>query len=203
VPANLLPAFAAAPRFAIDETNTRQIKDSFTETGLPFHEAWTCDLKGKVNSQPIVVDGYIYVQAGKDLLKLSLEEGEILGRITVNQHELPSGSSPTYAETTHAPRIYQATRDHRLWAIDPLTFKPIWEQPLILTTDKQSDNYKKRYRVTSSPFVYIHNHRTYIAVGTANGDATGLPGQYADNGFFIIHDVGFKPRPIFSSQMQG
>ena len=43
VPANLLPAFAAAPRFAIDETNTRQIKDSFTETGLPFHEAWKCD----------------------------------------------------------------------------------------------------------------------------------------------------------------
>jgi len=105
MPANSLPAFAAAPRFAIDESNTRQIKDSFTETGLPFHEAWTCDLKGKVNSQPIVVDGYIYVQAGKDLLKLSLEEGEIIGRITANQHELPSGSSPTYAETTHAPRI--------------------------------------------------------------------------------------------------
>jgi hypothetical protein len=203
VPANSLPAFAAAPRFAIDETNTRQIKDSFTETGLPFHETWTCDLKGKVNSQPIVVDGYIYVQAGKDLLKLSLEEGRILGRITVNQHELPSGSSPTYAETTHAPRIYQATRDHRLWAIDPLTFKPIWEQPLILTTDKQSDNYKKRYRVTSSPFVYIHNHRTYIAVGTANGDATGLPGQYADNGFFIIQDIGFKPQVVYWNQMPG
>jgi hypothetical protein len=109
LPATTLPAFAAAPRFGIDETNTRQIKDSFTETGLPFHEAWTCDLKGKVNSQPIVVDRYIYVQAGKDLLKLSLEEGKIIGRITVNQHELPSGSSPTYAETTHpisVPKFY-------------------------------------------------------------------------------------------------
>jgi hypothetical protein len=203
IPASTLSAFAVAPRFGIDEKNTRQIKDSFTETGFPFHEAWTCDLKGKVNSQPIVVDGYIYVQAGKDLLKLSLEEGKILGRITVNQHELPSGSSPTYAETTHAPRIYQATRDHRLWAIDPDTFKPIWDQPLILTTDENSENYKKRYRVTSSPFVFIDNRWTYIAVGTANGDATGLAGQYADNGFLIIHDFGFKAKPTFSGQMEG
>ncbi|MGI6605488.1 MAG: CARDB domain-containing protein [Peptococcia bacterium] len=203
LPANTLPVFAAAPRFAIDEYNSRQIKDSFTETGLPFYEAWTCDLKGKVNSQPIVVDGYIYVQAGKDLVKLSLEDGKIIGRITVNQHELPSGSSPTYAETTHAPRIYQATRDHRLWAIDPSTFTPIWDQPLILSTDENGDSYKKRYRVTASPFVFIHNHRTYIAIGTANGDATGLPGQYADNGFFIIQDLGFRAVSILNQKMDG
>jgi hypothetical protein len=46
MPANSLPAFAAAPRFAID-----------------------------VNSQPIVVGGFIYVQARKDLVKLSLKDG--------------------------------------------------------------------------------------------------------------------------------
>jgi len=74
---------------------------------------------------------------------------------------------------------------------------------LILTTDETGDSYKKRYRVTSSPFVYIHNHRTYIAVGTANGDATGLPGQYADNGFFIIHDVGLQAKSILNQRMDG
>jgi hypothetical protein len=203
LPIGSVPAWAAAPRFGIDENNTRQIKDSFTETGFPFREAWSRDLKGAVMSQPIVVDGYIYVQAGKDLVKLALENGEIIGRIRVNEHELPSGSSPTYAETTHRPRIYQATRDHRLWAIDPGTFQPIWEQPFILTTDKEGDNYLKRYRVTASPFVFIHNRKTYIAIGTANGDFTGLPGQHGDNGFFIVHDFGRKAINILNQQMDG
>ena len=134
-------------KFALDDQNTRQIKDSFTETGFPFQEDWSVDLGGQVMSQPIVAEGYIYVQAGKDLVKISLEEKTIVDRIKVTDHELPSGSSPTYALTTHGPRIYQATREHKLIAIDVNTFKPIWE--LILTTDENSENYKKRYRVTS------------------------------------------------------
>lgn len=201
LPATSLPVFAAAPRFGIDEYNSRQIKDSFAETGFPFQVAWSCDLKGKVNSQPIIVDGNVYVQAGKDLVKLSLADGKILGRVTVNNHELPSGSSPTYAKTTHGSRIYQATRDHRLWAIEPETLKPIWDEPLILSYDGK--NYDKRYRVTASPFVYIHNNRTYIAIGTANGDGTGLPGQYKDNGFFIIQDKGFEAQVVFSGKFEG
>ncbi|MDD2402465.1 MAG: PQQ-binding-like beta-propeller repeat protein [Clostridia bacterium] len=198
----ITPTFAFAPRFGIDENNSRQIKDNFEETEFPFKEVWSQDLKGQVMSQPIVAGGYIYVQAGKDLVKLSLESGTEEGRIEgINDHELPSGSSPTYAKTTHAPRIYQATRDHQLWAIDVNTFKDIWH--IFLTTDEDSDNYKKRYRVTSSPFVYIDNHRTYVAVGTANGDTTGQPVQYGDNGFFVIHDKGFKGKAIYNRQMKG
>jgi outer membrane protein assembly factor BamB len=198
---SIVPVFGAAYKFALDDQNTRQIKDSFTETGFPFQEDWSVDLGGQVMSQPIVADGYIYVQAGKDLVKISLEEKTIVDRIKVTDHELPSGSSPTYALTTHGPRIYQATRDHKLIAIDVNTFKPIWE--LILTTDENSDNYKKRYRVTASPLVYIHNNRTYLAIGTANGDGTGLSEQHADNGFFIIHDTGVRGKVIKSTQMDG
>ncbi|MDD4146186.1 MAG: PQQ-binding-like beta-propeller repeat protein, partial [Clostridia bacterium] len=196
-----LPVFAAAHKFALDDQNTRQIKDSFTETSFPFQEAWAVDLGGQIMSQPIVAEGHIYVQAGQDLVKLSLETGEIIDRITVTNHELPSGSSPTYAVTTHGPRIYQATRDHRLWAIDVNSFKPIWE--LTLTTDEENENHKKRYRVTASPLVFIHNNRTYLALGTANGDFTGLPEQYADNGFFIIHDFGFQGKTIYKKRMNG
>jgi hypothetical protein len=59
---NVLPVFAAAPKFGIDDRNSRQIKDSFTQMEFPFVEKWATDLQGKVMSQPIVVDGYIYVQ---------------------------------------------------------------------------------------------------------------------------------------------
>ncbi|MDD3833438.1 MAG: CARDB domain-containing protein, partial [Oscillospiraceae bacterium] len=72
-----------------------------------------------------------------------------------------------------------------------------------LSTDKDSDNYKKRYRVTSSPLVYIHDNRTYLALGTANGDGTGLSEQHADNGFFIIHDTGIRGKSILNQQMNG
>ena len=74
---NVLPVFAAAPKFGIDDRNSRQIKDSFTQMEFPFHEKWATDLQGKVMSQPIVVDGYIYVQAGTDLVKVKLEDGQI------------------------------------------------------------------------------------------------------------------------------
>ena len=198
---SIVPVFGAAYKFALDDQNTRQIKDSFTETGFPFQEDWSVDLGGQVMSQPIVAEGYIYVQAGKDLVKISLEEKTIIDRIKVTDHELPSGSSPTYALTTHGPRIYQATREHKLIAIDVNTFKPIWE--LILTTDENSENYKKRYRVTASPLVFIHNNRTYLAIGTANGDGTGLSEQHADNGFFIIHDTGVRGKSILHQHMKG
>ncbi|MDD3833434.1 MAG: PQQ-binding-like beta-propeller repeat protein, partial [Oscillospiraceae bacterium] len=198
---SILPVYGAAYKFGLDDQNTRQIKDSFTETGFPFQEDWSLDLGGKVMSQPIVAEGYIYVQAGKDLVKSSLEEKKIVDRVTVTDHELPSGSSPTYAVTTHAPRIYQATRDHKLIAIDVNTFKKIWE--ITLTTDEESDNYKKRYRVTSSPLVYIHDNRTYLAIGTANGDGTGFSEQFADNGFFIIHDTGLQGKINYKKHMGG
>jgi len=196
-----LPVYGVAYKFGLDDQNTRKIKDSFTETGFPFQEDWLLDLGGKVMSQPIVAEGYIYVQAGKDLVKISLEEKRIVDRITVTDHELPSGSSPTYAVTTHAPRIYQATRDHKLIAIDVNTFKKVWE--IILTIDENSDNNKKRYRVTSSPLVYIHDNGTYFAIGTANGDGTGFSEQYADNGFFIIHDTGLQGKINYKKQMEG
>jgi hypothetical protein len=63
--------------FGIDDRNSRQIKDSFTQMEFLFVEKWATDLQGKVMSQPIVVDGYIYVQAGKDLVKVKLEDGQI------------------------------------------------------------------------------------------------------------------------------
>ncbi|MDD4753561.1 MAG: PQQ-binding-like beta-propeller repeat protein, partial [Desulfitobacteriaceae bacterium] len=198
---SVLPVYGAAYKFGLDDQNTRQIKDSFTETGFPFREDWSLELGGKVMSQPIVAEGYIYVQAGKDLVKVSLEEKKIVDRVTVTDHELPSGSSPTYAVTTHAPRIYQATRDHKLVAIDVNTFKKIWE--ITLTSDEESDNHKKRYRVTSSPLVYIHDNRTYLAIGTANGDGTGFSEQHADNGFFIIHDTGLQGKINYKKQMEG
>jgi hypothetical protein len=43
---NVVSVFALAPRFGIDESNTRQIKDSFTETGFPFREVLTQKLGG-------------------------------------------------------------------------------------------------------------------------------------------------------------
>jgi hypothetical protein len=46
-------------------------------SGFLIYKKWATDLQGKVMSQPIVVDGYIYVQAGKDLVKVKLEDGQI------------------------------------------------------------------------------------------------------------------------------
>ena len=55
----------------------------------------------------------------------------------------------------------------------------------------------------ASPLVFIHNNRTYLAIGTANGDGTGLSEQHADNGFFIIHDTGVRGKSILNQHMDG
>ena len=67
----------AAHRFGIDDQNTRQIKDSFADTGFPFKKAWETNLGGKVESQPIIAEGFIYVQAGKYLVKLTMDGQEV------------------------------------------------------------------------------------------------------------------------------
>ncbi len=199
---NTLPVFADAPRFGIDVRNSRQIADSFTDTSFPFVEDWETDLGGKVASQPIIVGDFVYVQAGTDLLKITLKSGEIVDRIKdITKHELPSGSSPTFAHTAYGKRIYQATRDHLLWAIDVDDFRLAWKKPLIISSDKYGESYKKRYRITASPFVYSNHNGTFIAIGSGNGDKTGKMPQHADNGFFLIKDYGIAGRAIFDTRI--
>lgn len=203
---NVVPSLGAW-RFAIDNQNSRRILDSGANYQLPFAELWATQLGGKVESQPIIANGFIYVQAGKYLVKLSLD-GKIAGKTPyiVNNHDIPSGSSPTYAVTKFGPRIYQATRDHRLWAIDPNTLEPLWNygasgNALILSVGGKPD---KRYRVTSSPLVITPSQQNpIISVGTGNGDLTSLSGQYADNGFFIIEDQGNQGKVLHLTKMDG
>ena len=45
--------------------------------------------------------------------------------------------------------------------------------------------------------------RTLIALGTANGDQTGLSGQFADNGFFILEDLGGQAKARYCRRLKG
>jgi len=198
--------WAAVPRFGVDEQNSRCVHDPLTKTGFPFRYGWSVDLGGQVESQPIFAEGSIYVQAGQRLLRLSYS-GEIVARSPVLSEEmLPSGSSPTYALTKYGKRIYQATRDHRLWALDSETLQPVWQQGeqempyIVLSAGGQPE---KRYRITSSPLVVNQDGKVWIALGTANGDGTDKPEQYADNGFFIIEDEGRQANINFSCRLAG
>jgi outer membrane protein assembly factor BamB len=198
--------WAAVPRFGVDDQNSRCIQDSLTKTGFPFKKVWSLPLEGKVESQPIFAQGSIYVQAGQSVYKIS-QNGQVEAKSPALCGEsLPSGSSPTYTWTQFGNRIYQATRDHRLWALDPDTLQPLWQHKtdnlpyLILSAGGQPQS---RYRVTSSPMVVNRQGKTWIALGTASGDATGQPQQYADNGFFIIEDQGTAGSIYFSQQMKG
>lgn len=202
------PAYAAGHRFGLDDGVTNRVYDDGKLTALPFQEWWSVDLKrvdnqgnvlsnGKVYSQPIIVQDQnaIYVQAGNDLIKLEGYQGatkdnppDITARINnINKNEWPSSSSPTYANTTYGPRIYQATRDHMLYALDPQSLKIVWN-----TTLSAGNKPDYRYRVTTSPMVQVIDNRTLISVGTAHGDLTGIEPnkQYADNGFFVLEDMG-------------
>ena len=203
------PAYAAGERKGLDPGMTKRVQDDGMESQLPFQEWWTVDLKrvedgkvvsnGKVYSQPIIVEDQnaIYVQAGRDLIKLEGYQQatkdsppQITARFkNINKNEWPSASTPTYARTQYGPRIYQATRDHRLYALDPETLRPLWDKPIILSAGNRPEY---RYRVTTSPMVQELDGKTLISVGTAHGDLTGLEPerQYADNGFFVIQDKG-------------
>lgn len=193
--------WASVNRFGIDEKNSRRIYDPLDKTGFPFKKSWSCPLGGTVESQPIVSQGCIYVQAGCRVVKISTD-GEILARSPVlTGAGLPSGASPTYSWTPFGSRIYQATRDHRLWALDPEDLTPLWELPFMELS--AGGKPERRFRVTASPLVIHHEGRVFIALGTGNGDGTGLPDQYADNGFFIIEDLGKQGRFAYVKQMQG
>ena len=201
VSAALSPAWASVPRFGVDQQNSRQITDSLEETGFPFQKKWQTDLGGEVESQPIVRDGRIYVQAGDCLVMLDMD-GAILARSpSLSDCPMPSGSSPTYAETVYGDRLYQATRDHRLWALDPDTLQSIWVDGFF--TISAGDKPDLLYRVTASPLVISEGGRTWLSLGTGNGDQTGRPGQYADNGFFILEDRGSHCELVYSRQAAG
>lgn len=195
------PLWGAVPRFGVDQQNSRRITDSLAETGFPFQKAWQTYLGGEVESQPIVCGGRIYVQAGSRLLRLDMQGGIKAQSPVLSESPMASGSSPTYAHTVFGERLYQATRDHRIWALDPDTLEPLWpEDYLILSAGGRPELH---YRVTASPLVVNHRGRTLLALGTANGDQTDRPGQYADNGFFLLEDRGTEGQVVYCRQTQG
>ena len=195
------PLRASVPRFGVDQQNSRGISDSLEETGFPFQKLWQADLGGEVESQPIVNAGRIYVQAGDKLVMLNMAGNIIASSPPLSDSPMPSGSSPTYAETVFGDRIYQATRDHRLWALDPDTLQPLWRGGYV--TVSAGGKPDLHYRVTSSPLAVSAGGRAFIALGTGNGDQTGRPGQYADNGFLIIEDQGDACEAVYSRQAAG
>lgn len=213
----MIPPFyveAAGNRFGLNDDMTKRVADTNTISQLPFRQVWQKDLKrnagdidsGKVFSQPIIVDSMkaIFVQAGKDFIRLDYDGAAMnnppkMTRLNgINDHEWPTASAPTYANTKFGPRIYQATRDHAIYAIDPTTMSVEWSG--ILSAGGKPD---KRYRITTSPMVRTVGNRTFITVGTAHGDLTGLDGQYADDGFFVIEDLGSDKAIRFANRMQG
>ncbi|MDR1194786.1 MAG: PQQ-like beta-propeller repeat protein, partial [Peptococcaceae bacterium] len=194
---------ALVPRFGIDQQNSRRINDALEDTGFPFQKVWATDLGGEVGSQPIVCDGRVYAQAGNKLARLDLAGRVQAVSPVLTDSPLPSGSSPTFANTLYGPRIYQATRDHRLWALDPDTLTPLWTATGGYLTISAGGSPEARYRVTTSPLVINDGGDTLIALGTANGDQTGLSGQYADNGFFILRDTGADCEVIYCRQGAG
>ncbi|MCL1805264.1 MAG: PQQ-like beta-propeller repeat protein [Clostridiales bacterium] len=195
------PLWGAVPRFGVDQQNSRKIYDSLEDTGYPFQKIWEADLGGLVESQPIVCDSRIYVQAGDRLVKLDMEGTVTAVSPLLSESPMPSGSSPTYAYSVYGDRIYQATRDHRVWALDPDTLQPLWDEGY--KTLSAGGNPGSLYRITSSPLAVNVGSRSYIALGTADGDQTGRPGQYADNGFFILEDTGRDCHVVYCRQAAG
>ncbi len=202
---SLTPAAArgAVPRFGLDQQNSRQVREGLKEMNLPFQKKWQKDLGAPVESQPILCNGSIYVQAGDRLYRLDTEGSILAVSPRLSESPTASGSSPTFTYSAFGPRIYQATRDHRLWALEPDTLAPLWEDPgyLVLSAGGHPE---LRYRVTASPLAVNRQGKTLIALGTAQGDQTGLEErQYADNGFFILEDLGSRAKVRYCRQVNG
>lgn len=198
------PLLASVPRFAVDNENSRQIYDALEETGFPFGRTWSTPLGGPVESQPVMDQGRIYVFAGKRLVMLD-QTGEILHRSPVlSESERPSAASPTLSWTPYGKRIYVATRDHRLWALDGDTLEPVWcnqsEPYLLLSAAGYPEG---RYRITSSPLVILDQENPLLFLGTGEGDQTQLPNQVADNGFFAVKDLGEQAQVQWKRQFPG
>jgi hypothetical protein len=190
----------AGHRFGLDDGNTKQVQDKEVNSQLPFKKIWEKPLGGKVSSQPIIVDEMkaIFVQAGKDFIKLDYNGNELGRLLGITASELPSGSAPTFAKTQHGDRIYQATRDHRLYAIDPHTLNPYWG--VNVYAGNQPNH---RFRITASPMVKEINGQTIITLGTGDGDQTTYPNQYTDDGLFAYEDLGNAAAMPFKQRMLG
>jgi len=211
--------FAEGNRFGLDDGMTKRVADTDKISKLPFIEAWAADLRrmddsgnpipntGNIEGQPIIIDEEmaIYVQAGQDFLRLNYDQAtkenppEITRIDNISGHKTASTSTPTYVQTKYGPRIYQATRDHRLLAIDPSMDRVYWEQTLAAGSRPDL-----LYRITASPFVQDINGRTYISIGSATGDLSSNSSQYyADNGYFALEDKGSSADILKSKRMTG
>lgn len=198
------PAFAAEQlsghRNGLDDAMSKQVSDSYLTSQLPFEKVWELNLGGSVENQPIIIDSMrsIFVQAGKNFLRINYDQAsktnppKVDAILDITNHSMASGSSPTYAMTKYGPRIYQATRDHFLVAIDPLTMRPLWRSQV--SAGGKPD---MLYRIQSSPLVKEIDGKTVISIGTATGDLSGkTKDYYADNGFIVYEDMGSSAKLI-------
>lgn len=93
--------------------------------------AWSWSMtSGAMEATPIVHDGVLFIQNyGDNVEALNAETGDLLWRY---EHPAPPAGMRGFKKTMaiHGERLFLATSDHALVALDIRTGKVVWEQPV-------------------------------------------------------------------------
>jgi alcohol dehydrogenase (cytochrome c) len=143
-----------SPLAQIDKSNVARLQPAW---------AWSLPA-GPNEGTPLVHDGVMFIQSWGDKVQaLDAANGNFLWQYS---HRLPKGVAPSYkkALALHGQRLFVATSDARIVALDVKTGAVLWDSPVGAGTD---------YRMTGGPLVA----KGKVIVGT---------GGRAHGGNFIV-----------------
>ena len=135
-------------------------------------------IAGQLEAEPIVAEGVLYLTAAyNNLYALDAKSGEILWHY---EHQMPSDlricCGPTNRGVAiHGDRLFMATLDARIVAVDRATGKVVWNTVM--------DDYKNGHSATGAPLV-VNN---VVIIGSAGG-------EYGARGFIDAYDIASGKR---------
>ncbi|MBX9608409.1 MAG: PQQ-dependent dehydrogenase, methanol/ethanol family [Gammaproteobacteria bacterium] len=158
-----------SPLADINRDNVKQLAAAWVfQTGVA----------GQLEAAPIVADGVLYLTAAyNNVYALDAKSGEIIWHY---EHQMPSDlricCGPTNRGVAiHGDKLFMATLDARLVALDRATGKVVWNTVM--------DDYKNGHSATGAPLV-VNN---VVIIGSAGG-------EYGARGFIDAYDIAMGTR---------
>jgi glucose dehydrogenase len=141
--------------------------------------AWTFDTGATgIQVTPLVVNGIMYVTAGKDILALEPETAKIMWRYTAPAEVSKRGVAYWPGDRETPPRLFSGAGD-RLFAVDAERGKPaagFGEDGSVDLTASVRGDVDGRFSLVSPPSIY----KNIVITGGNNGEQSPSTGLYGD-----------------------
>lgn len=194
------------PSFGRDHTNQRfspltQINDETVGKLVPKW-IYQTGKKGSFQTQPLVVDGEMYITVpGNDVVALDAATGSVNWRYKHRyRKEKNKGGPANRGAALGEGKVFEATNDGRLLALDQSSGKVVWDRIIVTPTISELMGLSPEERQT------LHNNIDQLPAKMAPvvaGDLVIVGVTSAGYGIFYNFDTGLEDKPKDAKQFLG